>query len=1424
MNRKKQRERNKWKWMLAGTGLLVILFCALFMVKGRDVIHAADPAEITITDGRGNAYTNGSTCQMRRRVDTFKASYSGSGLTTYTWSIGDTSVLEKDPSCSYNAAEFKVKAKKPDRTSLTVRVVNASENIDVMISIYVDVKLAVNEYLSDEDGTSAKAAKAKIVQVKRGAQEKASLVMEYGTGKMLQFGKDAGTEPGNLNFTFGSALISDGTQTGDGYYPGRTVEWTSGDDDVIKVSENEGNKGIMATGAGNTTLRARITDGDDTQDVEIEVYVVPKVLVDGSEPQPNATKKMYNLDPIGIDSLTTTGLHGIYDRVNWVITDVEGGGKDFVSDSKGNGDHAKATLEWMGTNFRLKAKAGQYEIRFYAGDSYPGKDAYQNEALSPDSNVMRAFQADVQCNYESTKSVHLGVGGQYSLPEALNISKDILLNDHKFRIDISGIDRAVLEQDPSNLSLFKAIGRGSTAFTVTREITAGSYHGWIAGKSMTIKITVDESFALSSAELNMAVGSKVNLWAVFGSEQPDLAGSSFLWTSSDTRKVSVTPAGQSAEVEAISSTNGTKVEVSLQWTDSNGLTQVAICKITVSDAVSPLNLDHTTLTINSGDTKMLRVTNAGTFDDVSGFVWISSDTNIVRVEAQATKSVANVIAGTKTGTAMVTVINTSNNVSATCIVTVTQSITSLAIDKGTNYTVSLSQGFVQLKAVYQPKTATSTQFSWSSSDTSIAKVDDKGMVTLLKAGQATITVVTNNNEPYLTASCTLNVETTQIEKITVKETTINMAKGDKYTVVPVLTPANPTDSTLTWIVKDTKIAKVDKGVITATAAGQTTLTITGGKAQPVTLIINVREKISSIAFDEVEKKIPVGGKTVLKVTVRPDIKNLSADALKFRSLDTTVATVSAKGEVVGVKEGTTYIMCSSSDLGPDKAIYCKIIVGNTGDDNTKSFTINPTSQTIKVGQKFRIVATFQADDKGDREISYESVDDSIVSVDENGIVTGESVGISVIRCTRVETDEVQECTVTVDDSVTFSLSPATRTLVRGESFTPKKITVPANANKSATWKSSNSAIATVNSAGKITGKKNGTCTITCTLTRYKQSATCKVKVTSLKTSLKLNKTNIRINLGQTYTLKPKVTTNSNTKPSVKWTSKNKKIATVGSKSGRVTGKRLGSTYIIAKTTDKAHATAKCRVTVIRRATGISLNKKYVVTFVGRSVKLRATVKPGNATIKKVKWSSSKSSIARVTGSGIVTGIAPGEVDIKVKTTDGSNKSATCHVKVLEATPATSIEVSQRDITMKKGDTTRLSYYVLPKDNSDSIKFASDNKRVAVVSKKGNIRAVGTGNATITIMSSSGVTATVNVNVVAMNKTSIVMRQYDTETLIVMGTGFGANITWYSSNNRIATVTGGKVTGKAPGVAEIYAYINGCRVSCHVTIVSVNQKP
>ena len=141
-------------------------------------------------------------------------------------------------------------------------------------------------------------------------------------------------------------------------------------------------------------------------------------------------------------------------------------------------------------------------------------------------------------------------------------------------------------------------------------------------------------------------------------------------------------------------------------------------------------------------------------------------------------------------------------------------------------------------------------------------------------------------------------------------------------------------------------------------------------------------------------------------------------------------------------------------------------------------------------------------------------------------------------------------------------------------FNPTNTTV----RKKVTWKSSNTSIATVTSAGKVTAKKPGTATITATVNGKK--ATCKVTVKAPITKVSMNKSSVSVDKGKTAVLSasyaPANTTDSKT---VTWKSSNTNVATVSN--GKVTAKKAGTATITAKIGTK---TATCKVTVVEGVT------------------------------------------------------------------------------------------------------------------------------------------------------------------------------------------------------------------------------------------------
>jgi hypothetical protein len=127
-----------------------------------------------------------------------------------------------------------------------------------------------------------------------------------------------------------------------------------------------------------------------------------------------------------------------------------------------------------------------------------------------------------------------------------------------------------------------------------------------------------------------------------------------------------------------------------------------------------------------------------------------------------------------------------------------------------------------------------------------------------------------------------------------------------------------------------------------------------------------------------------------------------------------------------------------------------------------------------------------------------------------------------------------------------------------------------------------------------------------------------------------------------------------------YNSSNPSVATVD-KNGKVTALKNGTTTITCKSANGK--TAKCTVTVRKVVvTDIQLDKRSVLVDAGVSFNIIATITPGNATNKTVKWTTSDSGVAKVSSSGKVTAVASGVCQITATTADGGY-TAVCMITV-----------------------------------------------------------------------------------------------------------------------------------------------------------------
>lgn len=250
-------------------------------------------------------------------------------------------------------------------------------------------------------------------------------------------------------------------------------------------------------------------------------------------------------------------------------------------------------------------------------------------------------------------------------------------------------------------------------------------------------------------------------------------------------------------------------------------------------------------------------------------------------------------------------------------------------------TIDITKTF-QLVADIMPATAENKGILWESSDNKIVKVDQKGLITAMGKGTATITITTDDGDYAATCVVIVNVPVTSI---TLDRTTMELAKGKSAKLMATVNPENANNTKVNWTSSDIAIATVSSaGEVKAVKPGSvviTAITEDGG----FTAACNVKVVIltNKIVLNETEWSMLVAETFQLEATVRPtDATNKD---VTWTSTNPSVATVSNAGLVTAIAEGSTSITVATVDGGATAT--CGITVG-------KSSVSDITNEHIKI--------------------------------------------------------------------------------------------------------------------------------------------------------------------------------------------------------------------------------------------------------------------------------------------------------------------------------------------------------------------------------------------------------------------------------------------------------------------------------------------
>ena len=1104
------------------------------------------------------------------------------------------------------------------------------------------------------------------------------------------------------------SVRSDVTQDQLGGFIG-AIEWTSSDSSVAEVDSLTGLVTAKSAGFAKITVKTTTTGDNDTDFSELsyDVVVVPEAYVSGY----NTVADSKSEETVVWDSnsvvLQTNARFA--NTLSWRI--FKG---DLVSNTLDITDSLKSDMEISDSNGRMvlnNLKAGVYTI---TAVPIKGQDtATESGTYDVVDSKIKSLQFHIVVPVRLPPENVILSYYNSNIYDSYDLLKNSNLPEGVFRFSS---DKETIAKVGPDTGIVDAAGEGETEVSIILKDETefreryGSYaenaavikYNLTTDKEKKTKVTVYDGIAISTSAATMNLGSQLQLSLT----APSPYQGELIWTSSD---ISVCTVDESGLVTA---NKVGEAVVTVTINVGNGVTKRAQCNIKVVTTVSEIKLTSKTPYVGIDENLTI---SAEIIPKVSGaeLKWISSDPTIAEITNESALSVT--IKGIKAGQVVITAVNPVNGVVGTKLIEVVSDITSITLSD-TEVVIPKSAGYYQLYATCEPNLPAKEKLEWSSSDRKVVTVDSNGKVSIVNPGTAIINVLSSNGKM---ASCKFTI-LQGMESINLDESNIVMYVGDTYRMTYTLKPDTVSDKSLKWTTSDSKILTVDStGFFTAKNVGSCVVTAQAqdGSGVFASCTVTVLRNATEITLDVKELTLNVGESYTLETLLKPVD---STDTVIFESNNTKIATVSATGKIIAKGKGSCVIFVRT-DAGA--STYCNVTVTQ----QVMEISLSPATATIQVGDTLELIKNITPANATDQEVTWESNDTSIATVDENGKVTAVGGGATIITCTTDDGDLMAYSLITVIEKVTtVSLDQESLKIAIGEK---KKLTATISGekatNKTVKWASSNKKVCKVTKNGTIKGVKPGTCII-----RVKAAdgsgvySDCEVTVYRATKEIDLSATYVEIVQGKS--VKIKATTNPS-KPtySVVWSSDNEKVAAVTRK-GKITALKTGDCTIKCTAGDDPEVFAVCYVHVVApekpvsvSISSITFSEDSVVLLTGESTSIQYSIAPVNYT-ESFSWASDNSSIASVDQNGKVLAKAVGTA--KITAMSKSGKKCTMNVYV--------VGLSKTKITLHQYESTKISLQLDGAGSEDiDVRWDTDNQGIAEISN-GKVTGKALGTTTV----------------------------------------------------------------------------------------------
>jgi uncharacterized protein YjdB len=325
----------------------------------------------------------------------------------------------------------------------------------------------------------------------------------------------------------------------------------------------------------------------------------------------------------------------------------------------------------------------------------------------------------------------------------------------------------------------------------------------------------------------------------------------------------------------------------------------------------------------------------------------------------------------------------------------------------------------------------SAVLTYFSSNNNIVTVDNMGTIKGIDNGTATITVTyVGTNGTRLTKMCVVNVDGgVEITSITLPRGEIVMFKGDTYTLSPEVSPTEFDRTKLSFTSSNPNVVEIDKeGKLTAISVGASRIRVMGDTNIFADIIVRVTDDNS---YPTKIMIMPESITTMNKVTMKVDEEkelvystnpeDTDKEVIRLKSNDESIVTISDK-KLIAKKEGTTTVNLSTlNGISTDIKVVVK---PNIIEVKALNITSN-TTLNLKVNETSKITYEVTPSNATDKTVSFQSSNNGVATVDQNGNVKAVANGTTTIKVVTTNGMKTKQINVTVTGGSSSSSTPST---------------------------------------------------------------------------------------------------------------------------------------------------------------------------------------------------------------------------------------------------------------------------------------------------------------------------------------------------------------------------------------------------------------